>query len=264
MSELLEKLASSLKQLVPHHFVSVEQSEFLKRYKENMDSSKAVILMDFSMNYTCVVQDASQSFHWAKKGVTVHPVVIYYKNEEGELRHENLCFISEDIKHDVSMVKIIQEKTVLFLKAKLTNVKDIMYMSDGCAGQYKNCYSFLHLCKHHEEYGLTASWAFFATSHGKSACDGLGGTVKREALKASLQRPYGDHILNADSLLQFCIQKLGATISFFQLLSTDINIERDRLKYMQKPCTIPGTRSYHHFIPVSGRSCIDCLGKHII
>ena len=30
---------------------------------------------------------------------------------------------------------------------------------------------------------------FFATSHGKSACDGIGETVKRLLTKASLQRP---------------------------------------------------------------------------
>ena len=30
--------------------------------------------------------------------------------------------------------------------------------------------------------------AFLATSHGKGPCDGIGGTVKRLATKASLQR----------------------------------------------------------------------------
>jgi hypothetical protein len=35
-------------------------------------------------------------------------------------------------------------------------------------------------------------WHFFATSHGKSACDGVGGTLKWLVAKASLQRPYND------------------------------------------------------------------------
>ena len=32
-------------------------------------------------------------------------------------------------------------------------------------------------------------WKQSGTSHGKSACDGIGGTVKRPATKASLKRP---------------------------------------------------------------------------
>ena len=58
------------------------------------------------------------------------------------------------------------------------------YYSDGCAGQYKNRYNIINLC-HHK--GLLAEWHFFATSHGKTACDGIGGTAKRLTLNASLQ-----------------------------------------------------------------------------
>ena len=47
---------------------------------------------------------------------------------------------------------------------------------------------FLNLCHHNEDFGMDAEWNFFATSHGKGPCDGLGGTVKRLAAKASLQR----------------------------------------------------------------------------
>ena len=39
-------------------------------------------------------------------------------------------------------------------------------------------------------YGVKAEWHFLATSHGKGACDGLGGIVKWLAAQASLQRPY--------------------------------------------------------------------------
>ncbi len=45
---------------------------------------------------------------------------------------------------------------------------------------------------HKIDFGIDAEWHFFATSHGKSTCDGLGGTVKRFATKASLQRQLYD------------------------------------------------------------------------
>ena len=63
----------------------------------------------------------------------------------------------------------------------------IIYFSDGAAAQYKNRKNFLNLCHHKADFGVDAEWHFFATSHGKGPCDGLGGTVKRLAARASLQ-----------------------------------------------------------------------------
>ena len=37
----------------------------------------------------------------------------------------------------------------------------------------------MNLCNHVNDFGFHAIWLFFATSHGKSPCDGIGGTVIR-------------------------------------------------------------------------------------
>ena len=71
----------------------------------------------------------------------------------------------------------------------------IYYYSDGAASQYKNRLNFLNLCYHESDFGIKAEWHYFATSHGKSACDGVGGTVKRLAARASLQMIYNDQIM---------------------------------------------------------------------
>lgn len=51
---------------------------------------------------------------------------------------------------------------------------------------------------------MEAEWNFYATSHVKEACDGLAGSVKRQAYRASLQRDNAKHITNALSLFE-CI-----------------------------------------------------------
>jgi hypothetical protein len=38
--------------------------------------------MDFAENYSSVVQDEVQGFHWAINQPTVHPFVVYYKDAE--------------------------------------------------------------------------------------------------------------------------------------------------------------------------------------
>ena len=60
-------------------------------------------------------------------------------------------------------------------------VLKITYFIDGCAAQFKNCKNLIKLCYHKEDFGIPAEWHFFATSHGKGPCDGVGGAVKREA-----------------------------------------------------------------------------------
>ena len=63
--------------------------------------------------------------------------------------------------------------------------------------------------------GIDAEWHFFfATSHGKWPCDGIGGTVKRLAAKDSLQRPYCEQIMTPRQLFQFAEDNISG-ISFF-------------------------------------------------
>ena len=75
-----------------------------------------------------------------------------------------------------------------------------MHSSDGAGSQYKNRKKFINLCLHQENFRVSAEWHFYATSHGKGACDGLGGTLKRLAARASLQQPYNDQIMTPRQL----------------------------------------------------------------
>ena len=67
-----------------------------------MDQSNIIILGDFAENYTFVVQDEIQSYHWNTQQCSLHPLVIYYKDDNGVLKHISYCFISDDITHDVT------------------------------------------------------------------------------------------------------------------------------------------------------------------
>ena len=88
--------------------------------------------------------------------------------------------------HTTATVYAFQKKLLDNIKVTHPSLTKGHYYSDGCAGQYKNRYNIINQC-HHK--GLLAEWHFFATSHGKTACDGIGGTAKRLTLNASLQGP---------------------------------------------------------------------------
>ena len=110
------------------------------------------------------------------------------------------CIISSDNSHDVVFVYMVQKKIIEVIKANLPNVKSIKYFTNGCAAQYKNYKNFANLCNHQKDFGLDAKWNFFANSHGKQPCDGIGGTVKRIVAKESLQKPTSKQILSTETV----------------------------------------------------------------
>ena len=59
-----------------------------------------------------------------------------------------------------------------------------------------------------DDFGVAAEWHFIDISHGKGPCDGVGGTVKRLAAKANLQRTYNQQIMTPRQLFEFCEQTI--------------------------------------------------------
>ena len=105
------------------------------------------------------------------------------------------------------------------------------------AGQYKNCKNFLNLCHHESDFGLDAEWNFFATSHGKGPCDGVGGTVKRLAARASLQRPYDRQILTPQALFEFAEEEIKKIKD--SAVAAENSIQFDILGYYVWHLTMP-------------------------
>ena len=77
--------------------------------------------------------------------------------------HRCLCVISDDLDHDTSFVNKLQELVCDYIKSEMPEVTSIEYWSDGCAGQYKCFKNMMNLCLHKEDFGLGATWYFFAT-----------------------------------------------------------------------------------------------------
>ena len=92
-------------------------------------------------------------------------------------------------------------------------------------------------------------WKKSGTSHGKSACDGIGGTVKRPATKASLKRPAHNQILIPLDMFSYCESDVTG-IKFFYMSSATIKenviLLQDRYNAAQ---TVKGTRQLHRFVP---------------
>jgi hypothetical protein len=251
----VEYFGLKLYELNPHNFVAAKQSEFLKDLKQQLELHELIIISDFSENYSFVVQEAVQGYHWANQQWTVHSFCIYYrKDDRNEPYFQSLVMIAESIKHDITAVHLFETKLVTYLKQRLymSEIKKIYFFSDGAAGQYKNKKNFFNICQFKEEYHIDVEWHFFGSYHWKSPCDAIGGTVKRIATRASLQRFNRNQITTAQELYDFLRQKsveLKIDVQFCSEAEYKAHDRKIRSRYA-KVRTVTGTRVYHCVIPV--------------
>ncbi len=255
--EFVDKFCENLKQLKRHDFVAKQQAKFCSEKKERLADGEVLVVCDFAENYSFVLQDAAQAFHWNNSQATLHPFVAYYKTE-GELKHTSLVVVSDCLTHDTIAVHVFQRSLISHLCQHLGRTPSkVIYFSDGAASQYKNFKNLINLCHHQEDFGCAAEWHFFATSHGKGPCDGIGGTVKRLAAKASLQRPYNDQIMTARDLFHFALENIPSVAVQF---SSESDYEKEAGVLEQRFSigrTVKGTQRLHAFFPVSATR-LDC------
>lgn len=107
----------------------------------------------------------------------------------------------------------IQKTLTAFIKVNYPHITEVHYFSEWYAAQYKNKYNFINLCLQEKDCQFKAQWSFFATCHGKTECDGIGGTVKRLARKESLQLPLKKQIITMTELLKFCKNRIEKSVS---------------------------------------------------
>ena len=101
-----------------------------------------------------------------------------------------------------------------------------------------------------EDFRVPAEWHFFATSYGKGPCDGVGGAVKKQAAKASLQHLYSDQITTPHELFTFCHTWLQRIPFKFFNNKEWCNEETLLQEKFSEAKTIAGTQRLHSFVPV--------------
>ena len=141
------------------------------------------------------------------------------------------------------------------------NIKKIFNFSDGAASQYKNKFNFINLSKDQENFRISAQWNFFAISQGKGACDGIGGAVKRQAYRASLQRVDNNHMTNPRILFAWA-QTHFRNIHFnFCPLNDDELHDKTLKARFERGTTIKNTRQYHCSEPVNNKILCRLFSK---
>ncbi|XP_043278835.1 uncharacterized protein [Venturia canescens] len=249
-TDFVDNFCENLLALLPHHYIAKKQASYLRSLKESLKQNEYIVICDFSENYAFVIQNAASGFHWNNDQATIYPVVIYYK-EDNVLIHKSLVIISDCLSHDAVAVHEFIRITTEFIKELSNDAVKIIYFSDGAPQQFKNFKNFVNINYHKEDFGLEVEWHFFATAHGKGPCDGVGGTVKRIASRASLQLPYNEQISTPHQLYDWAVKPNSLPNICIRFFSNDDYIQAKEFleKRYLKAKTISGTQKYHCVIP---------------
>lgn len=251
--DFLDSFCENLKHLLRHSFIAKQQSIFQAELKLMLQPGQFLVICDFSENYSFVLQDEIQGYHWNNSQVTIHPFVAYFNDNKAILQHISFVIISECLNHDTIAFHLFQRYLINFLRSKMhpTLIKQIFYFSDGASAHYKNRKNFVNLCYHEEDFGISAEWHFTATAHGKGACDGIGGTLKRSAARASLQKPYDEQIATPKQLYEWAVLNIPSVSFKYSTINEYLNEEQKIKERLQKSRTIVGTQKLHSFIPLT-------------
>ena len=182
----VENIVREFEEFTEHVYRLRAQYSQLKKNKEKLKKHEMIMQMDFAENYNCRLLDEVQTAYWSLTSVTLHPLVIYMKQGD-ELQHQSYVVISDTMTHSSSTVCTFMDAMIPELKKLDPELSKIHYWTDSPSSQYRNQFIFYTLANHKKWYDCEAQWNYFEAGHGKSACDGLGGTVKRMADEASRQ-----------------------------------------------------------------------------
>lgn len=111
----LKDVELDLPPAVKHDFLAKTQTAYFTKVKSNVEEGEFIVSLDFAENYTCQVQDAVQSQHWANIQATLHTYVVYYKKRD-VIKNINYVMISENLSHDASAVHFFNQKLIANLK----------------------------------------------------------------------------------------------------------------------------------------------------
>lgn len=206
--------------------------------------------MDFGENFSFIVQDAPQSFHWETSQATIHPFAAWICKDD-EVICSLAAVVSDEPRHDTETFYAFQKTFLNWFREEFKHISHIEYWSDGCSAQYKNRKLFDLLLHHVEDFGITASWNFFATSHGKGAVDGVSARMKDSARRHSLRALNEGHILDPKDFYDHCVTALPK-MKFFYVTSEDVKAisSQSNLKArFERSVVYPQTKVCHRVVP---------------
>ncbi|XP_040061406.2 uncharacterized protein LOC120836519 [Ixodes scapularis] len=217
----MNELQTLVGRWIPHNQIRSIQGKAIYTEKLCEEKGSLVLHFDFAENWTVVLPDEVQAYHWHKKQVSVFTCVATTRKST-----RSFAVISDDVCHDSAHACCAIGKITDWLDDNAPVHSQVTFVSDGAASHFKNKYQLHEFRK--LEYPA-AKWLFSATGHGKNACDGVGGLVKHQATLDNLRQPASMAIQNGQDMSRILSQHLKG-VKLLYLDETELVEFRNRKK----------------------------------
>lgn len=246
VEEALQSLGTKMSSFLKHVFIKRNQARFFQEKINNLKLEEAVVQFDFSENYTCLQQDEIQSAYYNQEQVTLFTVAVWTKDSSCNTICTSHVIVSDDRSHEKKQVAVFVNKVLnTFIKEYHPSVNEVHMFSDGPSSQFKNKFIAQLLDSFTRSHHLRLFWHYFATSHGKGAVDGIGGSVKRMVWTAVSTRKV-QPVINAKGFAD--VAKGRSKTSITLITSNEISKTSEALdldQYFKKAKAIPGISKFH-------------------
>ncbi len=239
--QLINLCISELTSISLHLFYAEWQYRQFLWLKKNLTLEVLLQVLDFGKNHLCNFQEEPQAKYWSHEQLTIHPVINYYRNEDGDIVTEEITFLCDDLKHDSAAVKKFEECLDEHFKSRNLTFKHCVQFTDQCPSQYKSKSAFKDI-----SFIKNKTRVFYGSRHGKNPSDGVTGRLKKAIKDAVLS---GYYILGTpQEVFTFCKSQLETKPplqdkeklfqQYFYFIPKG-EIKRDRVSDVY---TVPGTR----------------------
>lgn len=255
-AEFLDELSSDLDDFARHQFVCDWQRSRYGELKNKLPDNDAIMVLDYSENYSPTRFETTTSSHFSQKQITLFPVMVYRKEKSqdrhtqdtipGHLVKEGVYVISDDLQHDNQAITSFKKAILDKYKEEGISFTHLHEFTDGAASQFKSRKAAYDISAHESELEVTVTRNFWESYEGKGDSDSLGAVPKKSAQMHNLKHPE-DPIYSAEKFHEFCQSKLSEVHRseinrrlFILVKAADINRDESRASIPVK-----GIRSLH-------------------
>lgn len=237
--EVFGKLEAQLPQFLLHTYIKRAQFSAFSSLKSKCDGKNIVLQVDFSENASITFQREVQAAHWHYQQATLFTAHAWVDGAE----NLSVVIVSDDLAHTKHSIYVYIQRVLKSLCTKFSSIESVEVFSDGPTTQFKQRFLFSNLHSWEQEYGINITWNFFATSHGKGAVDGIGGTVKRAVLRNILAEK--THVTTPEEYALLA-DKLCEKIEIQYVSKEEIDMSKQFLDCKWKNVlAVPGTHKIH-------------------
>ena len=167
---LMKKLYEVLQKHLQRNYVI---KKTLKERKETVmaTTDQAYLHMDWAENLEIKIPGEVQSAFFSHTSISLHTGYLYSKEDSG-----GFVSLSDDGCHKAEAIHTAIKPVIEKLIER--GIKHLVCVSDSPTSQYRNNKNMWLTKQLAIQHKITIEWLFTEAGHGKSCCDGIGGTLK--------------------------------------------------------------------------------------